>query len=370
MSRLLLAGGGTGGHLFPAMAVGEAWREAFGDDAELLFVGTADRIEARAVPEAGERFEAIDVSGIVGLRGWRRLLGLLRLPLAVLQALRIVRRFRPDVVVGAGGFASGPTVLAAWLLRTPTAILEQNAMPGVTNRILGRLVARVFTHFEQCEAWFAERKVRRFGNPVRAAQLAALQDQQPERSGETIRILVMGGSQGSKALNDGLPAAFAEFEGATTDLRLVHQCGRQGDPDAIAAAYRRAGVEAEVLEFMNDMAARYAWADLCICRSGAMTVTEMAIAGKPAIFVPFPAATHDHQTHNALELVEQSAALLVPQKDLKSSLGHTLNGLLSDRATLAAMGEAARRVAQPQAAHKIVRELADLSGVGGKGSWA
>ena len=238
MSRLLLAGGGTGGHLFPAMAVGEAWREAFGEDAELLFVGTADRIEARAVPEAGERFEAIDVSGIVGLRGWRRLLGLLRLPLAVLQALRIVRRFRPDVVVGAGGFASGPTVLAAWLLRTPTAILEQNAMPGVTNRILGRLVARVFTHFEQCEAWFAERKIRRFGNPVRAAQRRRFRISSPSVRVRPSGSWSWGDRKALKALNDGLPAAFAELEGSTlrcTTCSSVRSSG--GSEAAIAAAY-------------------------------------------------------------------------------------------------------------------------------------
>ena len=371
MKRLLLAGGGTGGHLFPAMAVGEAWRDAFGDDAELLFVGTADRIEARVVPASGERFEAIEVSGIVGLRGWRKILGLLRLPMALFQAMSIVRRFRPDVVVGAGGFASGPTVLAAWLLRVPTAILEQNAMPGVTNRILGRLVRRVFTHFSQCESWFASRKIRRFGNPVRRAQLDALQEDRTEPSHERVRLLIMGGSQGSKALNDGLPLAIAGLDlDQREQIEVVHQCGRQGDVQAISDHYRSAGVQAEVVEFMTDMSARYAWADLCVCRSGAMTVTEMAIAGKPAIFVPFPQATHDHQTHNALELVHEKAALLIPQKELNSSLGQTLVDLLRDRAILQKMGQAARLVAKPQAARKIVGELADLCGVRSDIAWA
>ncbi len=371
MKRLLLAGGGTGGHLFPAMAVGEAWRDAFGNDAELLFVGTADRIEARVVPEAGERFEAIEVSGIVGLRGWRKALGLLRLPMALFQAIAIVRQFRPDVVVGAGGFASGPTVLAAWLLRVPTAILEQNAMPGVTNRILGRLVRRVFTHFSECESWFAPGKIRRFGNPVRAAQLASLQEQTEQGPHERIRLLVMGGSQGSKALNDRLPPAIANMHlEQRSRIEVVHQCGRQGNVQAISDHYQEAGVEAEVVEFMTNMSARYAWADLCICRSGAMTVTEMAIAGKPAIFVPFPQATHDHQTHNALELVREKAALLIPQKDLNSRLGQTLVDLLRDRAILQAMGQAARSVAKPQAARKIVDELADLCGVGSDVAWA
>jgi len=371
MKRLLLAGGGTGGHLFPAMAVGEAWRLAFGDEADLLFVGTADRIEARAVPAAGERFEAIEVSGIVGLRGWRKILGMMRLPLALFQAMGIVRRFRPDVVVGAGGFASGPTVLAAWILGVPTAILEQNAMPGVTNRILARLVRRVFTHFEECESWFAARKIRRFGNPVRAAQLEALQGEATAQAGTRIRLLVMGGSQGSKALNDHVPPALLALDAAQrSGLEVVHQCGRQGDIEVIAKAYERSQVRAEVVEFMTDMAARYAWSDLCICRSGAMTVTEMAIAGKPAIFVPFPQATHDHQTHNALELVHQSAAILIPQNELNSSLGHTLVDLLEDRAILQTMGQAARRVAKPEAARKIVSELADLTGVGSDITWA
>ena len=148
MKRLLLAGGGTGGHLYPAMAVGQAWRQRYGDDAELLFVGTADRIEATAVPQAGERLETIDITGIVGLSGWRKVLGLLRLPRALFQAVGIIRNFRLDVVLGAGGFASGPTVAAAWLMGYPTAILEQNSMPGVTNRILGKLVRRAYTQFK------------------------------------------------------------------------------------------------------------------------------------------------------------------------------------------------------------------------------
>ena len=371
MKRLLLAGGGTGGHLFPAMAVGEAWREAFGDEADLLFVGTAERIEARAVPEAGERFEAIEVSGIVGLRGWRKILGMMRLPLALFQAIGIVRRFRPDVVVGAGGFASGPTVLAAWLLRVPTAILEQNAMPGVTNRILSRFVRRIFTHFEECESWFPQSKLRRFGNPVRRAQLTALQDQAASPAHDAVHLLIMGGSQGSKALNDDVPAALAALpESLRRRLSVVHQCGRQGDVATMTQTYADAGLRAQVLEFMSDMAVRYAWADLCICRSGAMTVTEMAIAGKPAIFVPFPQATHDHQTHNASELRRAGAALIIKQKELKSSLGHTLSDLLEDRAVLQRMGLAARSAAKPRAAHKIVGELADLSGVGSEVSWA
>jgi UDP-N-acetylglucosamine--N-acetylmuramyl-(pentapeptide) pyrophosphoryl-undecaprenol N-acetylglucosamine transferase len=207
VKRLLLAGGGTGGHLYPAMAVGEAWRARFGDEAELLFVGTAERIEATAVPAAGERLATIEVTGIVGLRGWRRVLGLARMPLALWQALRIVRQFEPDAVLGAGGFASGPTVLAAWLLRKPTAILEQNAMPGVTNRILGKLVRRVFTCFARAESWFAVGKVRRLGNPVRASQTEALASAvRTVREDDTsVRILVMGGSGGARALNEGAP---------------------------------------------------------------------------------------------------------------------------------------------------------------------
>jgi UDP-N-acetylglucosamine--N-acetylmuramyl-(pentapeptide) pyrophosphoryl-undecaprenol N-acetylglucosamine transferase len=372
MKRLLLAGGGTGGHLFPAMAVGEAWREAFGAEAELLFVGTAGRIEARAVPEAGERFEAIEVSGIVGLRGWRKLLGLMRLPLALFQAIGIVRRFSPDLVLGAGGFASGPTVLAAWLLGVPTALLEQNAMPGVTNRILAKFTRRIFTHFSQCEAWFPAHKIRRLGNPVRAAQLKALQETQAEtRDSKQVNLLVMGGSQGSKALNDDLPPALAEL---SSDLRqqlnIVHQCGRQGEPAEIEKNYLAQDLRAQVLPFMSNMAARYAWSDLCICRSGAMTVSEMAIAGKPAIFVPFPQATHDHQTENARELVACGAAVLMAQKDLKSKLGLTLAHLLHDRAVLLRMGEAAAAAAKPQAARNIVGELADLLGVGDEVAWA
>jgi UDP-N-acetylglucosamine--N-acetylmuramyl-(pentapeptide) pyrophosphoryl-undecaprenol N-acetylglucosamine transferase len=366
VKRLLLAGGGTGGHLYPAMAVGEAWRARFGDEAELLFVGTAERIEATAVPAAGERLATIEVTGIVGLRGWRRVLGLARMPLALWQALRIVRQFEPDAVLGAGGFASGPTVLAAWLLRKPTAILEQNAMPGVTNRILGKLVRRVFTCFARAESWFAVGKVRRLGNPVRASQTEALASAvRTVREDDTsVRILVMGGSGGARALNEGAPAALAALSPpARARILVVHQAGPRNNLAPIEAMYRQADVRAEVLPYLDDMAERYRWADLAICRAGATTVTELAIAGLASLLVPFPLATHDHQRHNAAELVEAGAAVLVSEVGLAQVLPETLEALISDRSRLAAMGEAARSVAKPDAAHHVVDELVAISGI-------
>jgi UDP-N-acetylglucosamine--N-acetylmuramyl-(pentapeptide) pyrophosphoryl-undecaprenol N-acetylglucosamine transferase len=367
VKRLLLAGGGTGGHLYPAMAVGEAWRQRFGAEAELLFVGTADRIEAQRVPAAGERLETIDVTGIVGLRGWRKLLGLLRMPKALWQALRIVRAYQPDAVLGAGGFASGPTVLAAWLLGKPTAILEQNAMPGVTNRILGKLVKRVFVSFAQAEAWFAQSKIRRLGNPVRADQVAALLAVDPQGSDthQRVHILVMGGSGGARALNEGVPAAIAALDATVrAQLQVVHQAGPRHDSGPIERLYQQADVQAEVLPYLDDMAARYRWADLAVCRAGATTVTELAIAGIASLLIPFPLATHDHQRHNAAELVNAEAAVLVDEKTLASSLPNTLATLIADRGRLRDMGEAARSVAKPDAAQAVVRELLVIAGMG------
>ena len=363
MKRLLLAGGGTGGHLYPAMAVGQAWRQRYGDDAELLFVGTADRIEATAVPRAGERLETIDITGIVGLSGWRKVLGLLRLPRALFQAVGIIRNFRPDVVLGAGGFASGPTVAAAWLMGYPTAILEQNSMPGVTNRILGKLVRRVYTQFQATAPWFAARKVRRVGNPVR------LDQSQPDRDREVaseakINLLVLGGSQGAQALNEGLPAAIAAMpEALQMQLNIVHQAGPKRDLKPIEEAYGQTRAKAAVLPFLDDMPERYNWSDLCVCRAGAMTVTELAVAGRGAIFIPFPLATHDHQRHNAQELVDEGAARLVDQRNLDPQLKDTLEALTQDPEALRTMAKAARTHGRPEAARVVAEELAELAGL-------
>ncbi len=346
------------------MAVGQAWRERFGEEAELLFVGTADRIEATAVPRAGERLETIEITGIVGLSGWRKVLGLLRLPRALFQAVGIIRRFRPDVVLGAGGFASGPTVAAAWLMGYPTAILEQNSMPGVTNRILGKLVRRVFTQFQATADWFAARKVRQVGNPVRLDQLQSV-DQREVATGPEIHVLVLGGSQGAQALNEGLPAAIAAMpEALQTRLAVVHQAGPKRDLKPIEEAYGQTRAKAAVLPFLDDMPQRYAWSDLCVCRAGAMTVTELAVAGRGAVFIPFPLATHDHQRHNAQELVDQGAARLVDQSHLDPQLAHTLEELAQHPEALRTMAQASKELGRPDAARAVAGELAELAGLG------
>lgn len=363
MKRLLLAGGGTGGHLYPAMAVGQAWREHYGEEADLLFVGTADRMEAKAVPRAGERLETIDITGIIGLSGWRKILGILRLPRALFQAVGIVRRFKPDVVLGAGGFASGPTVMAAWMMGYPTAILEQNSMPGFTNRILGKFVKRIYTQFHATAAWFSPAKVRALGNPVRLDQLEPANDREV-CSDETIHVLVLGGSQGAQALNDALPAAIAAMpEPLQARVSVIHQAGPKKALEPIEEAYAQTQAKAAVFPFLDDMPQRYAWSDLCICRAGAMTVTELAVAGRGAVFIPFPLATHDHQRHNALELVEKGAARIVDQAHLDPKLAQTLEELTDDPGSLEAMASAARQLARPEAARAIAKELAELAGL-------
>ncbi len=363
--RVLIAGGGTGGHLFPGVALAEEVRARGG---EVLFVGTQRGIEARVLPEQGWALRTIDATGIKG-RGLRGLLtGLLRLPRAWWQSLRIVREFRPDVVVGVGGYASGPVVATAAMLLRPTAILEQNSIPGITNRILSRLVRRVFCTFPDRGGFFPRRKVVLSGNPIRRPILAALQAAKDEVAVTALRaprLFVFGGSQGARAINDMMIAAIPALMERVPGLEIWHQTGR-GDQERVAAAYRALGLEAprvRVADFLTDMATPYAWADLVLCRAGATSLSELAAAGRPAVLVPFPQATDNHQEHNAHALVEADAAVLLREREWSAaSLGETLAGLLGDPARLAAMRTAMLAAARPAAAGSIYAELVTLCG--------
>lgn len=357
--RVMIAGGGTGGHLFPGLAVAE---EVMARDTEHVvgFVGTARGIEARLVPEAGYDLSLLDVIRLKGggLLGWIR--GLLRLPKALLQSLRILRSFAPDVVVGVGGYASGPLVLMAALTGRRTMVLEQNAVAGFTNRILGRFADRVVLTFEQAGSAFPSRKVRALGNPIRRTIREAICGATPladEQAGEAMRVLVFGGSQGARALNQTLPKVFAAVE---RPLEILHQTG-SADHDAVSQSYAELELKAEVTEFITDMAGAYAWCDLAICRAGATSVCELAVAGVPSLLVPFPFAADDHQTANATALVEAGAALMVPQHSMEvQSLALRLRELEADRGRLQRMAEAARGLGRPEAAQAVVDEIEAL----------
>lgn len=362
--RVLIAGGGTGGHLFPGVALAEEVRARGG---EVLFVGTERGIEARVLPADGWPLACIDATGIKG-RGLRGLaLGLVRLPRAWWQSLRILRRFRPDVVVGVGGYASGPLVATAAMLLYTTAILEQNSIPGITNRILARLVRRVFCTFPDRLRRFPARKVVVAGNPIRRPILAALQGARTddEAGPRAPRLFVFGGSQGARAINDRMLASAAALAARVPGLEILHQTGR-ADEARVREGYAALGLHApqvRVAAFLSDMATPYGWCDLVLCRAGATSLSELAAAGKPAVLVPFPQATDNHQEWNARALVDVGAAVLLRESTWTDALlTDTLAVLLGDRPRLAAMREAMLGAARPRAAAEIVDALTELSG--------
>ncbi|MGD9388036.1 MAG: undecaprenyldiphospho-muramoylpentapeptide beta-N-acetylglucosaminyltransferase [Gammaproteobacteria bacterium] len=357
-ARVLVMAGGTGGHVFPALAVAEALRAR---GAEVTWMGTRLGLEARVVPAAGIPVEWVTIGGLRGKSLATRLAAPFRIGLAVLQALRVISRLRPAVVLGMGGYAAGPGGVAAWLLHRPLVIHEQNAVAGTTNRMLARLARRVLAAFPG--AFPAGVNAEVVGNPVRPA-IAALPAPDRRYAGRDgrLRLLVLGGSQGALALNEAVPAALAHLpEPLRPEVR--HQAGRNTLEQA-RAAYAHHGVEAEVTEFIEDMAAAYGWADLAICRAGALTVSELAAAGLPAILVPFPAAVDDHQTLNGGYLVAAGGAVLMPEKQLDHErLGRVLAGLLADRDRLLDMARRARDAARPEALAAIEQALLEAGGL-------
>jgi len=358
--RVLIAGGGTGGHLYPGIAIAE---QVTADGGEVLFAGTRRGLEAKLIPQAGFRLELIDVSGLkrAGLRGL--VLGLARLPRAFAQARRILRAFRPDLVVGVGGYASGPVALMAALTRIPTVIQEQNSIPGFTNRVLGRFARRVFVAFEETRAYFPARKVRLTGNPVRRKLLdraVAAAGAGGPPAGET--VLVVGGSQGSRAVNDLVSAAVRVLALRGRALRLVHQTG-PADEARLRLAYEGLppATTVDVRAYIDDMPAALAAAALVIGRAGALTLAELAIMARPAILIPLPTAADDHQTANARELERAGAAVVLPQAEATPTrLADLVDELLGDPARRAAMSTAMQKLARPEATREIVRELGEL----------
>lgn len=347
---VLVMAGGTGGHVFPGLAVAGALAKA---GVPVAWLGTRRGLEARIVPEAGIPISFISVGGLRG-KGWAtRLLGPVRIAWALLQSLAVMLRLRPRTVLGMGGFVTGPAGVAAWLTRRRLVIHEQNAVAGMTNRLLSRIATQVLEAFPDS---FPEAGVAlTVGNPVRP-EIAALESPERRLAGRhgRARLLIFGGSQGAMRLNQMLPPAIALLP---SQLRpeILHQTGER-TLEMAREAYRAAGVEADVRPFIEDMAAAYGWADVAVCRAGALTVTELAAAGLGAILVPFPAAVDDHQTRNAGYLVRLGAARLIQEKDLTPEmLAGTLQPILADAGLRRHMAVAARRAARPEALERIVR---------------
>jgi UDP-N-acetylglucosamine--N-acetylmuramyl-(pentapeptide) pyrophosphoryl-undecaprenol N-acetylglucosamine transferase len=355
---VLIMAGGTGGHVFPALALARALRERSFD---VVWLGTRRGIEARLVPAAQIPIEWIDIGGLRGKGAVTLLAAPFRLLRALWQCLAVMQRHRPQVVVGLGGFVTGPGGIAAWLARRPLVIHEQNAIAGFTNRQLARFARAVLEAFPGS---FGDRsRARDIGNPVRAEFFAQPAPAQrfAGRSGP-IRLLVVGGSLGAARLNASVPAAIALLRGRL-DIEVQHQCGERG-LDAARAAYAAAGVAGDIVPFIDDVASAYAVADLVICRAGALTISEIAAVGAAAILVPFPAAVDDHQTHNAQYLVDAQAAVRIADRELEPTrLAAEIERLCADRATLVAMAERARSRARPAATAELLQACLDAAGV-------
>lgn len=348
---VLIMAGGTGGHVFPALAVAQ---ELSARDVPVVWLGTRRGLEAEVVPASGVPVEWLSIVGLRG-KGWSTtVLFPLRLARAVLQAWRVFARLDPCVALGMGGFVSGPGGLAAWLRRVPLVIHEQNAVPGLTNRVLSRIATRTL---EAVPGTFrAAVRAVATGNPVRAGIAGIVAPElRLARRGPELRVLIFGGSSGAAALNEVLPAACAELTDASV-VRIWHQVGRLAPLEEIRARYRDAAVDARVERFITDMAAAYAWADLVICRAGAITVAELAIAGVASVLVPYPHAVDDHQTRNAAFLTQAGAAELLPQAQLSAPhLAARLHHYHVEGAQLLRMACAARGLAQPDAACAVAK---------------
>ncbi|MDP3936599.1 MAG: undecaprenyldiphospho-muramoylpentapeptide beta-N-acetylglucosaminyltransferase [Deltaproteobacteria bacterium] len=354
--RLLIAGGGTGGHLYPGIAIARALA-ARGSENAALFVGTARGLEKRLVPQAGFPLRLIRAGALKGMGPWRAASTLLGLPGAIVASSRILREWRPDAVLGVGGYASGPVMVAAALLGAPRAVLEPNAIPGITNRILGRIVREIYVAWEETAARFPVGKAIVTGNPVRD-EVTAVPD--PTADGP-FSLLVFGGSQGARRINETMMAALDELGDEGREWRFVHQTG-PADAEKVRAAYATRGLRAETAAFYDDMPARYRNADLVLCRAGAATIAELCGAGRGAILVPYPFAADDHQTANARLLERAGAACVIPQEGLTpGALARTLRELARPRDRAREMGRRARALARPDAAVVILDRLERLA---------
>ncbi len=350
--RVLLTGGGTGGHLFPAVATAETVVSR-NPASTILFIGTKRRLDREQLAAVGFSVRTIHSYGLKGKRPLELLKALAVLPISVAEACWYILRFRPDVVCGVGGYVTGPVVAAAWLLRRPAVIHEQNSVPGLANRVLGRLASRVCISLPASERWFPPGKTVLTGNPVRRAivDAAAVREQRPT-SGKT--LLVLGGSQGAHRVNELVTEALVSRAADMTGIRVIHQTGRS-DADTVRERYRHAGIDAEVAPFFTDMASRYLAADLAVSRAGATSLAEISVLGLPAVLIPYPSAADDHQYHNARWYADKGGALLFRQEELTGPrLAAELFGLLADEPRRQEMARAMRRLGIGDAAERIV----------------
>ncbi len=347
---LLVMAGGTGGHIFPGLAVAQALSE---QGWHIHWLGTKDRMEADLVPEYGYPISFVNIAGFRN-KGWQTWLKTpFKIMQSIVQSIKILRAINPDVVLGMGGYASGPGGIAAWLLRKPLVLHEQNAVAGMTNRYLAYIATKVLAAFPK--AFNSSINYQVVGNPLRS-DIIAIENVIPEQPAVSKKVLVVGGSLGAQILNEVVPQAMKQIK--LQNIDVWHQTGARKEQKVLSSykEYGLLGERVKVSEFINDMAAAYQWADVVICRAGALTVSELAMAAKPAVFVPLPHAVDDHQTKNAMYLVSCGAAKLLPQKEFNgTTLAQMLNSLFSSDKVIQSMSKAAHDAAHADATMKVAQ---------------
>jgi UDP-N-acetylglucosamine--N-acetylmuramyl-(pentapeptide) pyrophosphoryl-undecaprenol N-acetylglucosamine transferase len=357
--RVVIAGGGTGGHLFPGIAIAEEIL-ARGNTHRIIFIGTKKGIEHRILGQLGYELQEIDIEGVKG-RGLKALIKVTyQIPHSMWQSRQILKRFCPDAVIGVGGYASGPAVVTARIMGIPTAIAEQNAVPGITNRILSKFANLIFVTYAETKDWFPQSKVIVSGNPIRkvfAAWRAGAQEEKKYR-----QLLIFGGSQGAEAINKNVIAMMPQLQKMKDKLRVLHQTGDR-EVETVRRAYEQFGLDAQVTPFIVDMADAYAAADLIICRAGATSLAEITAAGKAAILIPYSWAANDHQTKNAEALASAGAAVIINEHELNGqTLFGVIDDLLANKQKLRQMEEASVKLGNIKAAAKIVDACMGLAG--------
>ncbi|HKT47512.1 MAG TPA: undecaprenyldiphospho-muramoylpentapeptide beta-N-acetylglucosaminyltransferase [Candidatus Acidoferrales bacterium] len=346
--KLLIAGGGTGGHVFPAIAIAKEWLSREGER-EVVLVGTQRGLEVKLVPQAGLPLETLRVAGLKGKGGTTLVKNLAMLGLGVKDAFGVLRRHRPIAAFGVGGYAAGPMLLATWLRGIPNVIFEPNAEPGFTNKVLARMSKRIGTGYDVTARAFGQKAILT-GCPVRPEFFTIA----PRRPEKPIHLLVTGGSQGALPINRTVVDAMDRLAARKSELSIVHQTGER-DYDAVRTAYARREINAEVVPFLTNMAERFAWADIIVCRAGAITAAEIAAAGRAAIFIPFGRATDSHQLRNAQEMARAGAGRLIAEPELTAErLGTEIFSLVDGPDRIEQLARAARGLSRPNAAREIV----------------
>jgi len=355
--KLLIAGGGTGGHVFPALAIAQEWLSR-GNEREVVLVGTQRGIEMKLVPQAGLPLEILRVAGLKGKGGATLLKNLAMLVPAMMDARRVLRKQKPIAAFGVGGYAAGPMLLATWLARVPNVIFEPNAEPGFTNKVLARISKRIATGYEiSAQTWGNKAIVT--GCPVRPEFFAI----SPRKPGKPFRLLITGGSQGALPINRAFVDAMDRLAARKNELAIVHQTGER-DYNAVRTAYARREIHAEVVPFLTNMAERFAWSDAIVCRAGAITAAEVAAAGRAAIFIPFGRATDSHQLRNAQEMTRAGAGRVISETELTpEKLTAEIFALLDQPQEIEKLSTAARGLARPHAARDIVNLIEEAANV-------